>query len=220
MRRYFCKTAIVAMEDIPITYAFSKARPTKNIGIIVKDNKILSVELKLNQTPEDAIKERLKNKFDIDQVYLKNLPQSMYLGNGKQYFTFLVVLKQSEIHKFDDNYQFVKIRDFKSFNELDNEIAKSAINIISNDIVKTDLAKEFLEESFTLSDIYELIQYFNPDIDERSNFARKILNRNIIIPKSINDTDNRYSQRSAQLYTFNNNFMTNKDNIYKYLSIY
>ncbi|WP_028552617.1 NUDIX domain-containing protein [Paenibacillus sp. UNC451MF] len=88
-------------------------------------------------------------------------------------------------------------------------ILQDALNKIRERMLTTTIAKEFLPVEFTISELYQVIQTVCPDFEER-NFIRKITStqsRKGII-EEVKDTDgnavlsNKYSQRSAQLYSF------------------
>ncbi|MFC5452129.1 NUDIX hydrolase [Paenibacillus aestuarii] len=89
------------------------------------------------------------------------------------------------------------------------EILSDALNKIREKMVTTTIAKEFLPEEFTISELYQVIQTVVPDFEEK-NFIRKITStqsRKGII-EEVRDLNgepklsNRYSQRAAQLYRF------------------
>ncbi|MFD0696191.1 NUDIX domain-containing protein [Paenibacillus sp. GCM10027628] len=89
------------------------------------------------------------------------------------------------------------------------EILRDAWNKIREKMLTTTIAKEFLPEEFTISELYQVIQTVVPDFEEK-NFIRKITStqsRKGII-EEVKDRNgepklsNRYSQRAAQLYRF------------------
>ncbi|SDN61399.1 ADP-ribose pyrophosphatase YjhB, NUDIX family [Paenibacillus sp. yr247] len=89
------------------------------------------------------------------------------------------------------------------------EILMDALKEIRDKMLTTTIAKEFLPEEFTISELYQVIQTVVPDFEER-NFIRKITStqsRKGII-EEVKDRNgepklsNRYSQRAAQLYCF------------------
>jgi 8-oxo-dGTP diphosphatase len=89
------------------------------------------------------------------------------------------------------------------------EILTDALKEIREKMLTTTIAKEFLAEEFTISELYQVIQTVVPDFEER-NFIRKITStqsRKGIIedvkdPNGELKLSNRYSQRAAQLYRF------------------
>lgn len=81
-------------------------------------------------------------------------------------------------------------------------IIQDAFKAIQNKMLITDIAKEFLDEEFTISELYQIIQTVVPEFDEpQSNFRRKILQRNLI-EKIEGKYSNKYSKNPAQLYRF------------------
>lgn len=88
-------------------------------------------------------------------------------------------------------------------------ILMDAVVQIRQKMMTTAIAKEFLPDEFTISELYQVIQTVVPDFEER-NFIRKITStqsREGIIEKVRTRNgemkmSNRYSQRGAQLYRF------------------
>lgn len=63
------------------------------------------------------------------------------------------------------------------------------------------VARELLPESFTLAELYQVIQVIDPSFsEERPNFMRKLLQRHLL--EQTGTFDDRYSQRPARLYRF------------------
>ncbi|WP_168122014.1 NUDIX hydrolase [Paenibacillus sp. HB172176] len=91
------------------------------------------------------------------------------------------------------------------------QMIRDALDRIREKMLTTTIAKEFLSEEFTISELYQVIQTVVPGFEER-NFIRKITStqsRKGII-EEVRDAQgglklsNRYSQRAAQLYRFTN----------------
>lgn len=90
-----------------------------------------------------------------------------------------------------------------------NEILRDALERIRHKMLTTTIAKEFLPETFTIGELYQVIQTVVPAFEEQ-NFIRKITStqsrKGLIEPATDGDgrplTSNRYSQRAAQLYRF------------------
>lgn len=81
-------------------------------------------------------------------------------------------------------------------------IINDAFRAIQNEVLVSDIAKEFLDKEFTLSELYQIIQTVVPDFNEAlPNFRRKTLQRGII-EVSEGKTSNKYSKNHAQLYQF------------------
>lgn len=82
------------------------------------------------------------------------------------------------------------------------EIIKDAFMEIQNEIIRTDIAKEFLDKEFTLAELKQIIQTVVTDFNEpEANFKRKLLQRKII-EEVVGKKSNKYSRREAQLYKF------------------
>lgn len=90
-----------------------------------------------------------------------------------------------------------------------HEIIADAYQKIQQEMLVTTIAKEFLPEMFTLSELYQVIQTVVPEFKE-TNFIRKITStqsRRGIIQAACDEHgeklySNQYSQRPAQLYRF------------------
>jgi 8-oxo-dGTP diphosphatase len=88
-------------------------------------------------------------------------------------------------------------------------IIKDALTQIQQKMLTTTIAREFLSDEFTMSELYQVIQTVVPTFKER-NFIRKITStqsRKGIIEEVLDyngqgKMSNRYSQRAAQLYRF------------------
>lgn len=89
------------------------------------------------------------------------------------------------------------------------DILRDALEKIREKMLTTTIAREFLPEEFTISELYQVIQTVVPTFEER-NFIRKITStqsREGIIEEVLDHAgepklSNRYSQRAAQLYRF------------------
>lgn len=88
-------------------------------------------------------------------------------------------------------------------------IIRDALDRIRLKMLTTTIAKEFLPEHFTISELYQVIRTVVPSFEE-SNFIRKITSTQSRkgILEEVRDRSgepmmsNRYSQRPAQLYRF------------------
>jgi 8-oxo-dGTP diphosphatase len=88
-------------------------------------------------------------------------------------------------------------------------ILQDAREQIRRQMLMTTIAKEFLTEEFTMSELYQVIQAVVPAFEEK-NFIRKITSTQSRkgILEEVHDRNglpsmsNRYSQRPAQLYRF------------------
>lgn len=90
-----------------------------------------------------------------------------------------------------------------------NRILRDALERIREQMLMTPIAREFLPETFTLGELYQVIRTVVPDFEER-NFIRKVTStrsRQGILEEVTDESgrplqSNRYSQRAAQLYRF------------------
>jgi len=88
-------------------------------------------------------------------------------------------------------------------------IIRDALNRIRLQMLTTTIAKEFLPEQFTISELYQVIRTVVPTFEE-SNFIRKVTSTQSRkgILEEVRGADgkpamsNKYSQRPAQLYRF------------------
>ncbi|WP_127579418.1 NUDIX domain-containing protein [Paenibacillus koleovorans] len=89
------------------------------------------------------------------------------------------------------------------------DILTDAYAKIREKMLTTTIARSFLPEEFTLSELYQVIRTVVPDFEER-NFIRKVTStqsRKGILEEALDaqgrpKQSNRYSQRAAQLYRF------------------
>lgn len=184
-----------------------------------------------NETLLDAAKRELKEETSIDNLHIEHL--NIYSNPGRDprgwiissaYFA-LVNEKHLEKRKASDDAEDVQLISFEDLLSMDKGdpngdfeqnkdklsfdhklIVNDAFNAIQNKMLSTDIAKEFLEEEFTLAELHQIIKTIVPSFNEAEpNFKRKVLQRGII--KEVKGkTSNKYSRRSAQLYKFTGNF--------------
>lgn len=89
------------------------------------------------------------------------------------------------------------------------DIIMDAYRKIQQQMLQTTIARQFLPEHFTLSELYQVIQTVVPEFNE-PNFIRKITStrsRKGILEEARDEdgkplSSNQYSQRPAQLYRF------------------
>lgn len=91
------------------------------------------------------------------------------------------------------------------------EILQDALEKIRVHMLTTTIAKEFLPETFTISELFQVIQTVVPSFtEEKSNFVRKLVStktRKGLLEEVQDDRghplySDRYSQRKAKLYRF------------------
>lgn len=86
------------------------------------------------------------------------------------------------------------------------EIIKEAFAKVQLDMLQTDIAKNFLPEEFTISELFQVVSTVVPQLksiyprEQLGNFRRKVLTRGLI--KEVNKETNRNSRRPAKLYKF------------------
>lgn len=89
------------------------------------------------------------------------------------------------------------------------DMIRDALHQIRRKMLTTTIARQFLEEHFTISELYQVIRTVVPTFEER-NFIRKVTStqsRKGILEEVRNSNgepmmSSRYSQRPAQLYRF------------------
>lgn len=88
-------------------------------------------------------------------------------------------------------------------------IVQDALERIRREMLTTTIARAFLPETFTISELYQVITTVVPTFEEK-NFIRKVTStqsRRGILEEALDEEgrpmmSNRYSQRPAQLYRF------------------
>lgn len=88
-------------------------------------------------------------------------------------------------------------------------ILRDAVERIRREMLTTTIAREFLPETFTIAELYQVIRAVVPSFEEK-NFIRKVTSTQSRkgILEEVRDAEgrpamsNRYSQRPAQLYRF------------------
>lgn len=95
-----------------------------------------------------------------------------------------------------------------------NIILQDALERIQEKMLTTDIAREFLPEEFTITELLQIIQTVVPSFDEeRSNFVRKVTStksRSNLIEEVLDENENpkttsEFSQRASKLYKFTGN---------------
>ncbi|MGD8189294.1 NUDIX domain-containing protein [Brevibacillus ginsengisoli] len=93
------------------------------------------------------------------------------------------------------------------------EILQDALVKIRTHMLTTTIAKEFLPPTFTISELYQVIQTIVPEFtEEKPNFVRKLVStktRKGLLEEVLDEYGHplysgRYSQRKAKLYRFTN----------------
>lgn len=91
------------------------------------------------------------------------------------------------------------------------EILEDAIQWVRTKVLTTTVAREFLDEEFTINELYHLISTVVPEFEEdKTNFKRKLIGtqtRQGLLEEAVDRNgepkfSDEYSQRKAQLYRF------------------
>ncbi|MBE1443074.1 NUDIX domain-containing protein [Paenibacillus sp. OAS669] len=172
------------------------------------------------ETIEESARRELREETGVDGVHIeyfnvystpKRDPRGWIISHA---FFALVNEQLLEKRRAADDASDVRLFRVEEALEMDlafdhRIILQDALNKIREKMLTTTIAKEFLPEQFTISELYQVIQTVCPDFEEK-NFIRKITStqsRKGII-EEIRDTEgrpvlsNKYSQRAAQLYGF------------------
>ncbi|WP_054956151.1 NUDIX domain-containing protein [Paenibacillus dakarensis] len=174
-----------------------------------------------NESIYDAAKRELKEETGVDGGHLEYL--GVYSAPGRdprgwiisQAFYALVEEWMLEHRQAADDAEEVGLFTVEeALEQLElafdhREIIMDAYRKIQHQMLQTTIAKQFLPENFTLSELYQVIQTVVPEFKE-PNFIRKITSTRSRqgILEEVRDKEgkplssNQYSQRPAQLYRF------------------
>ncbi|MFD1135271.1 NUDIX hydrolase [Paenibacillus urinalis] len=174
-----------------------------------------------NESIYDAAKRELMEETGVDGGHLEYLgvysqpgrdPRGWIISHA---FFALVEEWMLEHRQAADDAEDVGLFTIReALNELElgfdhRTIIEDAYKRIQQQMLQTTIARQFLPQHFTLSELYQVIQSVVPDFEE-PNFIRKITStrsRQGII-EDVRDEEgnpvssNQYSQRPAQLYRF------------------
>jgi 8-oxo-dGTP diphosphatase len=175
---------------------------------------------KETETMHDCARRELKEETGVDEVHLQYLnvystpgrdPRGWIISHAYLALVNEKVLKGRRAAADAIDVQLVPVNEALNmdlaFDHL--QILEDALVRIRQQMLTTTIAKEFLPEEFTISELYQVIQTVIPEFEEK-NFARKITStesRKGII-EEVRDhngdlkTSNLHSQRAAQLYRF------------------
>lgn len=175
---------------------------------------------KETETMYDCARRELKEETGVDDVHLQYL--NVYSTPGRDprgwiishAFLALVnekVLKARKAAVDAKDVRLVSVDDALSMDlAFDHrQILEEALLKIRHQMLTTTIAKQFLPDEFTISELYQVIQTVVPEFEE-SNFIRKITSthsRKGIIEEvrdqnGVLKTSIAHSQRAAQLYRF------------------
>ncbi len=175
---------------------------------------------KETETMHDCAQRELKEETGVDEVHLQYF--NVYSTPGRDprgwiiSHAFLALVNEKVLKGRRAAVDAIDVRLVPLNEALAMDLAFDHLQILEEALLKirqqmltTTIAKEFLPDEFTISELYQVIQTVVPEFEER-NFIRKITStqsRKGII-EEVRDrngdlkTSNRYSQRPAQLYRF------------------
>jgi 8-oxo-dGTP diphosphatase len=210
-------------------YSVKKSLPSRELNVMLIQRKVWPYEgkwalpggfTKETETVYECAKRELLEETAVDGVHLQYF--NVYSTPGRDprgwiishAFLALVnenVLKGRKAAVDAEDVRLVPVDEALAMNlAFDHrQILEDALYKIRHGILTTTIAKEFLPEEFTISELYQVIQTVVPEFEEK-NFIRKITStqsRKGII-EEVRDangqlkTSNLHSQRAAQLYRF------------------
>jgi 8-oxo-dGTP diphosphatase len=209
--------------------AFKKSMPTRELYVMMIQRKIWPFVgkwalpggfTKETETVYDCAKRELKEETGVDPIHLEYF--NVYSSPGRDprgwiiSHAFLALVNENLLKGRKAAVDAMDVRLF-SVNEAlsmdlafdHHQILEDALQKIRQQMLTTTIAKEFLPDEFTISELYQVIQTVIPEFEEK-NFIRKITStqsRKGII-EEVRDrngnlkSSNLHSQRAAQLYRF------------------
>lgn len=206
-----------------------KALPVRELQVLLIQRKSWPYEgqwalpggfCKESESMYECARRELREETGVTDVHMEYL--NVYSKPGRDprgwiishAFCALVQEKRLTARRADDDAADVKLFPVEEALRMElafdhREILTEALQRIRYQMLTTTIAREFLPEEFTISELYQVIQTVVPDFEEK-NFIRKITStqsRKGII-EEVTDRQgepklsNRYSQRAAQLYRF------------------
>lgn len=173
-----------------------------------------------NESIYDCARRELVEETGVDSVHLEYLnvysepkrdPRGWIISHA---FCALVHEQYLADRKAQDDAADVKLFPVREALAMElafdhGRILRDALARVSEKMLTTTIAKEFLPGEFTLGELYQVIRTVVPDFEER-NFIRKITStraREGILEEAADEEgkrkrSNKYSQRAAQLYRF------------------
>ncbi|WP_438448047.1 NUDIX domain-containing protein [Gorillibacterium sp. sgz5001074] len=225
-----------APSDIVIFTITSRERNTVKKALPVRELQVLLIQRKKwpyegqwalpggfskdTESQYDCAKRELEEETGVADVHMEYF--NVYSQPGRDprgwiishAFFALVQEKWLADRRADDDAADVRLFPVEEALAMDlafdhREVLADALEKVRERMLTTTIAKEFLPEEFTISELYQVIQTVVPDFEE-ANFIRKITStqsrRGIIeevrTPAGQPKLSNQYSQRAAQLYRF------------------
>ena len=144
--------------------------------------------VKVEETAEDSLKRLLKEKAGISKIYHEQLYTFSDIGRDPRgrvvsvaYIALTSNLLVQDLKKSNIETMWVNIDKIPKLSYDHNKILTVAVDRLKSKIIYTDMARYFLGNEFTLSElqtVYELV--LEEKLDKR-NFRKKFLNSNLIL---------------------------------------
>ncbi|WP_020620302.1 NUDIX domain-containing protein [Paenibacillus daejeonensis] len=173
-----------------------------------------------DETVQACARRELEEETGVTDVHLSYL--NVYSEPGRDprgwmiSHAFLALVQEQVLRERRAAADASHVQLFKVEEALETELAfdhaqilRDALQAVRTQMVTTTIAREFLPEEFTISELYQVIQTVVPEFAER-NFIRKVTStrsREGLI-EEVRDSrgelkqTNKHSQRAAQLYRF------------------
>jgi ADP-ribose pyrophosphatase YjhB (NUDIX family) len=173
-----------------------------------------------SETVHDCAKRELLEETRVSDVHLEYF--NVYSSPGRDprgwmiSHAFLALVHEGYLAGRTTSDEAAEVRLFPIDEALNMDLAfdhrlilKDALDQIRRKMLTTTIAREFLPEQFTISELYQIIRTVVPAFEEK-NFIRKITSTQSRkgILEEVRDRNgnpmmsNKYSQRPAQLYRF------------------
>lgn len=226
-----------APADIVIFTITSEARNTGTKALPKRELKVLLIQRKVwpfagmwalpggfsrdTESMHETARRELKEETGVEGVHIEHFnvysapgrdPRGWIISNA---YMALVNERYLKDRRASDDAADVGLFSVEeALNELElafdhKQIIQDALARIKEKMLVTPIAKEFLPEAFTLSELYQVIRTVVPEFEE-ANFIRKLKStqsRSGLLTEATDSQgnplkSNEYSQRAAQLYRF------------------
>ncbi len=184
------------------------------LGKVVSDNNVyknmwahIGGLIEVHETAEQAVDRLLLDKAGIKNIYKEQL----YTFSGVDRdprgrvvsVSYIALMNPNEVQDLE-KAQVENV--WKSLNNIPklgydhDEITKVAIERLKSKIIYTDIAKHFMPDEFTLSDLQKVYEAVLGEGMDKRNFRKRILSLNIL--KDTKRTIKKGVMRPASLYKF------------------
>lgn len=172
------------------------------------------------ETVRECARRELLEETGVSGVHLEYFNEYSTIGRDPRGWmishAFFALVQEGSLAGRKPSDEAAEVRLFPVDEALSMELAfdhqiilQDALDQIRRKMLTTTIAKEFLPERFTISELYQVILTVVPTFEER-NFIRKVTSTQSRkgILEEVRDREgqlmmsNRYSQRPAQLYRF------------------